>query len=266
MGVCGCCRGDEIDRMKIQDIEKRGELLLVRVPDTKTGVSRAFTMSQEFVPYVNKYAALRPSHATAKNFFLNYQKSKCTIQVIGKNKIAKIPLKIASYLQLENPGEFTGHSLRRSSATVFANSGANMLELQRFGGWQSETVARGYIDDSNVNRQNNATKISKMVTLNNTTNSNGIDIEDNVDVNEPPRKKLATESNSLSANVLLDKHLNINFIISFRIIVVGNIITPFNLSFRNFLICRLKVCRSIFVYLVYVIRRIFEKMKTLRVV
>ena len=132
MGICGCCRGDEIYRMKVQDIEKQGELLLVRVPDTKTGVSRAFTISPEFFPSVNKYTALRPSHATAKNFFINYQKGKCTIQVIGKNKISKIPLKIASFLQLENPEEFTGHSLCRSSATIFANSGANMLELQRF--------------------------------------------------------------------------------------------------------------------------------------
>ena len=130
--------------------------------------------------------------------------------MIGKNKIAKIPLKIASFLQLENPEEFTGHSLRRSSATMFVNSGENMLELQRFGGWQSETVARGYIDDSNVNRQNNETKISKMVNLNYTANSNGIENEENVEVNESPRKKLVTEKNPVTVDVPLEKHLNIN--------------------------------------------------------
>ena len=159
MGICGCCRGDEIYRMNVQDIEKQGELLRVRVPDTKTGVSRAFTIRPEFVPYVNKYTALRPSRATAKSFFMNYQKGKCASQVTGKNQISKIPLKIASFLQLENPEQFTGHSLRRSSTTMFANSGANMLQFQRFGGWQSETVARGYIDDSNEYRQNNTAKI-----------------------------------------------------------------------------------------------------------
>ena len=85
-----------------------------------------------------------------------------------------------------------------------------MLELQRFGGWQSETVARGYIDDSNVNRQNNETKISKMVNLNYTANSNGIENEENVEVNESPRKKLVTEKNPVTVDVPLEKHLNIN--------------------------------------------------------
>ena len=47
-----------------------------------------------------KYTALRPDHAAAKNFFMNYQEGKCTVQVIGKNKIAKIPLKIVTFLQL----------------------------------------------------------------------------------------------------------------------------------------------------------------------
>ena len=49
-----------------------------------------------------------------------------------------------------------------------------------------------------------------MLNLNDTANSNGIEIEVNVALNEPPRKKLATGINSVAVNVPLDKHLNIN--------------------------------------------------------
>ena len=167
--------------MEVQHIKKHGELLLVRVPDTKTGISRASTTNHDFVPYVKKYTALRPSHATAKNF------------AITKLSIASI-----------------------------ANFGGNSLELQRLGWWQSENVARSYIDDSNLNRQNSATKIyewwswltpkipveSKLMKMFRPTNH--------------LKKKLTTEKNSVTVNVPLHKNLNINN--------CGNVTIKYNLK------------------------------------
>ena len=49
-----------------------------------------------------------------------------------------------------------------------------------------------------------------MVNLNYTANSNGIENEENVEVNEQPRKKLATEKNPVTVDVPREKHLNIN--------------------------------------------------------
>ncbi|KAJ8915459.1 hypothetical protein NQ315_003222 [Exocentrus adspersus] len=52
----------------------------------------------------------------------------------------------------KNPEFYTGHCLRRSSATLLANAGANMTTLKRHGGWKSSTVAEGYLEDSIQNK------------------------------------------------------------------------------------------------------------------
>ena len=49
-----------------------------------------------------------------------------------------------------------GHYGRRTGATIAANHGASLFELQRMGNWRSETVAKGYIDESSVTVQRNA--------------------------------------------------------------------------------------------------------------
>lgn len=74
---------------------------------------------------------------TARAFFVNYQKGKCTTQ----------PKLIATYLELNDAEEYTGHSFRRTSATLLANESSDMLQLKRHGGWKSGTVAEGYFED-----------------------------------------------------------------------------------------------------------------------
>ncbi|KAJ8914750.1 hypothetical protein NQ315_017461 [Exocentrus adspersus] len=51
-------------------------------------------------------------------------------------------------LNLKEPEIYTGQCLRRSSAKLLANSGANMTTLKRHGRWKSSTVAEGYLEDS----------------------------------------------------------------------------------------------------------------------
>lgn len=43
---------------------------------------------------------------------------------------------------------FTGHSFRRSSATLAANAGADITTLKRLGGWKSDKVANSYVEES----------------------------------------------------------------------------------------------------------------------
>ena len=89
--------------MNVKDIETHGEIYLVNIPKTKTYVQRSFTIPKKFSHFVRQYAALRPHNTSTERFFLNYQKGKCSNQVIGINKFAKTPQKIAEYLKLENP-------------------------------------------------------------------------------------------------------------------------------------------------------------------
>lgn len=152
-GISGACRREELANIKINDVQHQGEILVIKIPDTKTKVPRTFTIEGEFARLVKNYESLRPSRTTSDRFFVNYQKGKCTIQVIGKNKFGAMPKQIAEYLNLLDPSLYTGHSFRRTSATLLANSGADLITLKRHGGWKSSTVAESYIEDSINNKR-----------------------------------------------------------------------------------------------------------------
>ena len=51
------------------------------------------------------------------------------IQHVGVNTFSRIPRKIAQFLGLQNPEEYTCHSFRRSSSTLLADSGADLTVL-----------------------------------------------------------------------------------------------------------------------------------------
>lgn len=72
----------------------------------------------------------------------------CTVQVVGKNTLAKVPSIIAKFLGKDNVNAYTGHCLRRTSATLLVDAGGDILSLKRHGGWKSTSVAEGYVNDS----------------------------------------------------------------------------------------------------------------------
>lgn len=138
--------------------------LIVTIPNTKTHTSRSFTIVADSANYYNickKYINLRPSgiNNTTLRFFLNYQHGRCTRQVVGINKFGNVPKQIAAFLNLPNPELYTGHSIRRSSTTVLADTGANLTEIKQHGGWKSSAVAEQYIEDSINNKIKRGRKI-----------------------------------------------------------------------------------------------------------
>ncbi|XP_057328498.1 uncharacterized protein LOC130676889 [Microplitis mediator] len=152
-GVFGAMRSSEFCQMNVQDIEDTGNQFIVTIKDNKNYYPRNFIIGKEYYAIVRKYIDLRPKDIDTRRFFINYQKGKCTCQVIGKNKISEVPKVVAICLQLENPETYTGHCLRRSAATILANSGANITALKQLGGWRSSTTAEGYVENSLANRQ-----------------------------------------------------------------------------------------------------------------
>lgn len=155
----GACRSNEMYSMKMEDIENLGSALLVTIPNTKTKTIRKFTVTDNFYNICKKYIDLRPASVAVQSFFLNYQKGKCTVQKIGINKFGSMGKQIATYLKLPNANLYTGHSFRRSSATLLVDAGGDITALKRHGGWKSTTVAEGYIDNSMTNKMNTANKI-----------------------------------------------------------------------------------------------------------
>ena len=66
----------------------------------------------------------------SNRFFINYQNGRCTRQFIGKNKISEAPKTIALYLNISEPQKYTGHSLRRTSATLAANARLDFTKIK----------------------------------------------------------------------------------------------------------------------------------------
>ncbi|CAD6241439.1 GSCOCG00009247001-RA-CDS, partial [Cotesia congregata] len=97
--------------------------------------------------------ALRPNNSNTDRFFLHFQKCRCVRQVIGKNIFGQVPKKIATYLNLLEPEKYTGHSFRRTSTTLLADSRASMTTIKQHGGWRSDTKAYGYIENSIRNKK-----------------------------------------------------------------------------------------------------------------
>lgn len=160
MGISGALRRDELVKMTVQDIQQSNDVLIVSVPDTKNDKKRVFTVTNiDFIKIYRKYATLRPKNIVSNRIFLRYAKGKCCAQVVGVHMIGKVPSMIAKYLKLPNPETYTGHCFRRSSATLLADSGADMSILKRHGGWKSTTVAEGYVEDSIDNKKKIANSI-----------------------------------------------------------------------------------------------------------
>ena len=165
MGVAGACRREELVKMTINDIEDKGAVVIVNLPNTKTNITRSFTITKnkqdnvDFVEIFRKYVEVRPKGSQYIRFFYAYNNGKCSKQVVGINTMGKIPSVIAKYLQLEDPNSYSGHSFRRTSATLLVNAGADTLALKRHGGWKSTAVAEGYVENSMKTKVQFANKI-----------------------------------------------------------------------------------------------------------
>ncbi|KAJ8914176.1 hypothetical protein NQ315_015949 [Exocentrus adspersus] len=152
LGVAGACRCNELTFLDISDVQDKGSYLYVLIPDTKINFSRSFTVMVEAfsvnaVEMCRKYISLRPK-AAGRRFFLRHVDGKCTTQHVGINTISKTFSKVASFFGLPDPESFTGHGMRRSSATLLANAGGDITTVKRHGGWKSITVAENYIEES----------------------------------------------------------------------------------------------------------------------
>ncbi|XP_034949255.1 uncharacterized protein [Chelonus insularis] len=159
-GICGATRCEELKELGVSDVEDINGNYLVSINDSKNGLPRKFLVGPPFYEQVKSYISFRPEDFDSGRFFVQFLKGKCTRQPIGKNKIGQIPRIIAEFLKLAYPERYTGHCLRRTSATLLSNSGASITMLKQLGGWKSANIAEGYIENSLLNRQKIFNKIT----------------------------------------------------------------------------------------------------------
>ncbi|XP_071562162.1 uncharacterized protein [Temnothorax nylanderi] len=210
-GLCGACRREELTQITINDIEDKGSILLVKIPKTKNYKPRSFVISDEnFYNFYKKYTALRPKNIQTSRFFLNYYNGQCTKQPIGINKFGRMPQTIASYLKLPQPELYTGHTFRRTSATLLVDSGADLITLKRHGGWKSNAVAEGYVEDSLNNKKEICNQITKSLT---NKPSSEISTSKNVHENPSTSKNYAqkhTETIKINTSNKENRHIKQN--------------------------------------------------------
>lgn len=148
IGISGACRSDEIFKLNMQDLDILENKVTVVIPQTKNYTSRVFAITDvNWLAILRQYINMRMNLGNDR-FFLQLRLGKITKQHVGHNSISQFPKRIAEYLNLNDAHTFTGHCFRRTAATLFANSGGDVLQLKRLGGWKSSAVAEGYVDQS----------------------------------------------------------------------------------------------------------------------
>lgn len=114
--MCTGCRISSLVNLRINDVQDRGDIILISVPGMKTGI--ACVTNPTWIESIRKYIALRPPECKLNRLFLKYSNNKCISFPVGKSKFASMPSKIAKFLNLQNPESYTGRSFRKSSSLL----------------------------------------------------------------------------------------------------------------------------------------------------
>lgn len=193
VGLAGACRREELTYLLLSNVKDEGDCFCFMLSHTKTKIGRQFYVTVgnidgiDMVKLVRDYITLRLSGVGHDRFFPPYRQGKCNRQPVGINTFGYLPHQITLFLKLDHHKEYTGHCFRRSSSSLLADSGADLLTVKHHGGWRSNTVAKGYIETSVKNKKKIASHIL------------GIADIDNKD------KELATTSDDQIFNLVMKK-------------------------------------------------------------
>ncbi|XP_057330039.1 uncharacterized protein LOC130670624 [Microplitis mediator] len=69
----GACRRQELCDLTVDNIIDKGDMLLVKIPKTKTGKAKSFVVSDEFYQISKKYSSSRQTNLATKRFFVGYR-------------------------------------------------------------------------------------------------------------------------------------------------------------------------------------------------
>jgi integrase len=154
----GCLRGCELSNIEIGHLDDLKDGIMVSVIRFKTTNKPMRFLVPSSLPelevspvaILTKYINLVKPWLEMKKLTRLWprpNKNVFTSQFRGKNHVGQVAKKIARFLKLA-PESYTGHSFRRSAATAAADAGISLINLKRFGGWKSDSVASSYVDDS----------------------------------------------------------------------------------------------------------------------
>ncbi|KAJ8968472.1 hypothetical protein NQ317_009227, partial [Molorchus minor] len=165
LGIAGACRTDELVNLTVDDIEDVGSSLILKFQTLRQRFHESLWLPMWEIClncFENTCPFVLPTSSISAFFCTTKQENP-----VGKNAMGKIPSVVASYLKLPDVACYTGHCLRRSSATLLADAGVDITTIKRHAGWKSTTVAEGYVENSIENK----TKIANQVLEGTTTSA-----------------------------------------------------------------------------------------------
>jgi len=161
LGLYGGLRSEEhtilaFGHVQIQSNEKQ---VKVTVPARKTDQAGngttffALANSELYkcpVTIFRQYATLLDHPGSDFPLFPQFRHGSVTKQKHGKTFFYELPRRVANFLALPNPKQYTGHSIRRTATTWLALNGMTAQGLQVFGGWKSASIAQEYVESSDT--------------------------------------------------------------------------------------------------------------------
>lgn len=202
-GLMGACRRQELQKIKCKDVKDLDGTLLVQLYNTKNKLDRSFTITGNYYVTSKKYMSLRPIECKSDIFFLRFAAGKCFDQNVGINTFGAMGKTVANYLNLPNPHLYTGHCFRRTSATILIDSGADITDLKRHGGWKSTNTAEGYIDNSVQTKIKVANQIMGSIDLNKpSTSTHSLYPHNESDKPGPKTTSTATASQPVHSRII----------------------------------------------------------------
>ena len=154
VGLHGLLRVSEMANLRCEDVKEEDDGdFVIKVTASKTDQRKGgwfYRVTGGDAKYVKEYVRSLPEEAKKGRFFKRPLKTKrrFAAQPVGKNTLGSIPRLIARLLKRKDERSFSGHSFRRTGATILADTGVSRLILKRAGRWQSDTVAEGYLAQS----------------------------------------------------------------------------------------------------------------------
>ncbi|XP_014216391.1 uncharacterized protein LOC106645125 isoform X2 [Copidosoma floridanum] len=155
IGVTGACRREELRGLKIDNLRFENSLVIVSIPGSNNRVSRTFVIEGKYFDIIEKYVSLRPPFAPPC-LLLCTRNGQSTNNPIGINKIGTMPKEIATWLGLPSPERYTGHTFRKTSKNLIANTGASITTFKRRG---LRSVAERLIAESVGSNETNQNQI-----------------------------------------------------------------------------------------------------------
>jgi len=173
-GFYGGCRTSELVPITWSDVEidgKNGVWITIKraktpadkaiqrflIPNEKHCSGHRVVPSDIFLQY---RTAIFAAGRLVPRIWRRFWHGRFTQQCLGKETIKEAPKTLALFLGLDPEG-YRGHSWRPSSATALSKNGGSPAQLKTLGGWASLAVADQYNQESEAQRINIATVLSK---------------------------------------------------------------------------------------------------------